>query len=154
MHASSAIARKPILVALAWCWLSLSWAIEPLVALRRVLLLSIVIWSVFLMVQRLGYRSTLTLVRGALVVLLVANFVAVFLFPQTGVHQIDPLGDWLHGLHAFLQVVDPSGHVDRGAGVEHGQVALGAGLAGEDRARGAGVVLRMAAGQRSAVDTR
>lgn len=83
----------PILVALAWCWLSLSWAIDPRVALRRVLLLSIVIWSVFVMVRQLGYRSTLTLVRSALLLLLLANFVTVLFYPKTGVHQIDPLGE-------------------------------------------------------------
>ena len=88
-----------IMLALGWCWISLFWAIEPGISLRRLILVSLTIWSVFLAVRHLEYATTLRLIRVLLVLLLVANYVAL-LWPQFAIHQfaeaIDPslAGDW------------------------------------------------------------
>lgn len=88
----------PLVVALAWCWLSLVWAIDPAVGVRRLILTTIVMWSTFSLVRQLGYERTLLMVRGALVLVLIANFATSLLFPVVGIHQIaeaDGLaGDW------------------------------------------------------------
>lgn len=90
----------PVIFALGWCWLSMIWAIEPSIALRRVLLLTIVTWSIFILVRQLGYRTSLMILRVLLVVLLAANWVTVLSDPGMGIHQInDPddeglVGDW------------------------------------------------------------
>lgn len=89
-----------LLLALGWCWLSLSWAIEPGIALRRLLLTTIVIWTLFLTVEAIGYQRIINVARVVLVVTLVANFLAVILTPSFGIHQFadlsDPglVGDW------------------------------------------------------------
>jgi exopolysaccharide production protein ExoQ len=90
----------PILAALAWCWISLAWAIDPNIAVRRLGLTSMVIWSVFIAVRNLSFQQVATLIRIVLVATLVANFVAVFAFPQQGIHQFNMMedkkliGDW------------------------------------------------------------
>ncbi|NML13286.1 O-antigen ligase family protein [Sphingobium sp. AR-3-1] len=78
----------PILLAISWCWVSLAWAIAPDIAVRRLLLTTVVVWTTFLVVQQAGYRSTLNVVRVALVVALVANYAVVFLDPATGIHMM------------------------------------------------------------------
>jgi exopolysaccharide production protein ExoQ len=77
----------PLAVALLWCWLSLTWAIDPGIAFRRLVLTTVIIWSIFILVRQLGYERTVTILRYALVVLLVANFLTVIAAPQTGIHQ-------------------------------------------------------------------
>jgi len=83
----------PMIFALGWCWLSLIWAIEPSIALRRVLLLTIVIWSIFAMVRQIGYTTSLLVVRALLTVLLAANWITVLSDPHMGIHQLDAAGD-------------------------------------------------------------
>lgn len=79
----------PILViaTLGWCWLSLTWSIAPAIALRRLLLTSLVVWSVFLFVRNAGYALTATVLRWALVVTLIANYIVVFVDPSIGIQQ-------------------------------------------------------------------
>jgi exopolysaccharide production protein ExoQ len=76
----------PILVALAWCWLSLIWAVEPGIAFRRLLLTTSVIWTVCILVHCNGYRQNLNALRAAMVIILVANYLAVWLTPEVGIH--------------------------------------------------------------------
>lgn len=83
----------PVILALAWCWLSMIWAIEPGISFRRVLLLTITTWSIFVLVKQIGYTTTIALVRAILLLLLAANWFTVFNFPLTGIHQIDVDGD-------------------------------------------------------------
>lgn len=78
----------PVLLALGWCWLSIAWAIAPDIAVRRLLLTTLVVWTAFLLVQQMGYRSTLDIMRGVLVVALVANYITVFVDPLTGIHMM------------------------------------------------------------------
>ncbi len=78
----------PILLALGWCWLSLTWAIAPEIGARRLLLTTVICWTTFLVVQQAGYRSTLDIVRSILVVALFANYAVVFLDPSMGIHMM------------------------------------------------------------------
>jgi O-antigen ligase len=75
-----------IIVALAWYWLSVLWAIAPEIALRRIALTTIIIWSIFALVRNIGYTLSLNTVRVVMLVTLVANYIAVFFFPDVGMH--------------------------------------------------------------------
>jgi O-antigen ligase len=98
----SRLIRLPLtlLVAVGWCWASLSWSIAPDEAMRRLSLTTIVIWLIFLLVGEIGAAGTLRAIRIGLVVALIANYGAVLLVPGVGIHQIaeqfDPglVGDW------------------------------------------------------------
>ncbi|MDF0490947.1 O-antigen ligase family protein [Sphingomonas sp. H39-1-10] len=94
-----AVVPWPFWLALAWCWLSLAWALDPGVAVRRLVLTTIIIWSAFAIVRQLGIERTLLFVRLALVAMLIINFVTVIVFPSIGLHDTtsdDPLlvGKW------------------------------------------------------------
>lgn len=94
-----AVVPWPFWLALAWCWLSLAWALDPGVAVRRLVLTTIIIWSAFAIVRQLGIERTLLFVRIALVAMLIINIVTVLAFPQIGLHDStsdDPLlvGNW------------------------------------------------------------
>lgn len=82
-----------MVLAVAYCWISLAWAIEPGIAVRRLMLATILIWIIFILVAELGYRTTITITRMVLVGTLVANFATVLLLPQIGIHQTNDLGD-------------------------------------------------------------
>lgn len=83
----------PIGLALAWCWLSVAWALEPAISVRRVLLMTMVLWSAWVLVDRLRYRMTLKILRSALVLVLAANFLIVWYDPAIGLHHVAPDGD-------------------------------------------------------------
>lgn len=89
-----------VLAMLAWCCLSLTWAIDPGVGARRLLLTIIVTFTVFLLVPRAGYERTVAVVRRILPAILVANYAAVALVPGFAIHHastvIDPglAGAW------------------------------------------------------------
>ena len=82
-----------LVITLAWCWLSVGWAIEPSASIRRLTLTSMLIWTIFLAVDGAGYERTLMLLRAVLVTVLVVNFAAVILMPQVGIHQADSVVD-------------------------------------------------------------
>lgn len=84
---------QPILMTLAFCWLSMAWAINPEIAFRRLILLTVVTWSVFIAVRQLGFRSTIQALRYVLILILVLNFATVALWPSIGIHQFDEHGD-------------------------------------------------------------
>ncbi len=77
----------PHVIALGWCALSLTWALDPSVGLRRLGLTAIVLWSLFALTRQLGPARSVTIVRIVLITLLVANYVAVLAYPKIG---IDP----------------------------------------------------------------
>lgn len=83
-----------MIIALAWCWASLAWSAHPDIALRRLLLTTIVIWTVFLAVGETRYARAVAILRIVLVATLVGNYVAVILFPNFGIHQLSH--DWDH----------------------------------------------------------
>lgn len=89
-----------LVLVLAYCWLSLSWAIEPDVAMRRLVLTTIVVVTLSLSLEHLGSSRTFAQLRLILGAICILNFIAVFAFPSIGVHQIENLrdaalvGDW------------------------------------------------------------
>lgn len=90
----------PIVLALAWCALSLLWSVDIAVGARRLVLTVAVMWSVFLGVRYIPYEQTVLLVRAMLLATLIASVVAVYAFPEFGIHQADDeldkklVGDW------------------------------------------------------------
>lgn len=82
-----------LVVVLAWCLLSVTWAIVPGISMRRLFLTTMVIWTIFMTVRHLGYEATLTTLRVALMALLAANFAAVLVAPGVGIHLVDLTGD-------------------------------------------------------------
>ena len=76
----------PIGIALAWCWISLAWAINFDVALQRVVLTTISVWFAFILVRGGGYERSLEVLRLVLVIALVGNYLTVWLDPPFGMH--------------------------------------------------------------------
>lgn len=86
-------------LALAWCWLSVSWSNVPDVAIRRIALTTMIIFTEFLAVSMLGTETTLRIVTRICIALLAANLLVALLVPSIGVHQSDEIeselaGDW------------------------------------------------------------
>lgn len=92
----------PLTMALAigWFWISLIWAIDPLIALRRLLLTTMIVWTIFMMVEEYGYERTVKATMGFLAVMLFLNYAAIALTPSTAIHSaMDSMdkgliGDW------------------------------------------------------------
>ncbi len=87
------VVPMPLVLALFWCWLSLSWAIEPEVAVRRLVLTTLVIWTIFTLVRHLGYDKSILILRWVFVVTLIACYIAVLATPMIGIHQMNDPGD-------------------------------------------------------------
>lgn len=83
----------PVILVLVWCWASVGWAIDPGIALRRIALTTIVAWTIFALVRRIGHERCLMIVRVALVAALIANYVMVLIDPATGIHQTADVDD-------------------------------------------------------------
>lgn len=88
-----------VLLMLAWCGLSVTWAVAPGVAGRRLGLTMMIVWSVFLLVETAGYERTVRAIRRVLPLVLAANYLAVLLLPAWGIHpasEDDPsiVGAW------------------------------------------------------------
>lgn len=75
-----------VTVLIGYCYLSTLWAIDPATSFRRVTLVAMMTWMTFRCVGELGPDRTLRLLRHFLLVLLVVNFLAVFLLPD-GIHR-------------------------------------------------------------------
>lgn len=82
-----------LMLAIAWCALSIVWAIDPASSGRRFVLLFITTWSAFIIIRQIGYRNTITMIQGALILLLGANYMAVFLNPWHSIHTVMIDGD-------------------------------------------------------------
>lgn len=88
-----------LVVLLAFCLLSVSWAVAPLIALRRIVQTTIVVWIIFRQVNDLGPTRTLRMLRVAMVALLIINYLVVFFTPY-GIHgevfgeASSVVGDW------------------------------------------------------------
>lgn len=76
----------PLLLAVGWCGLSVAWAIEPSISVRRFVLMAMTLWTVFVIVQNMRWPTVLATVRVALVVMLVLNYAAVLLDPVHSIH--------------------------------------------------------------------
>ncbi len=91
-----------LVAVLLWCWLSVTWAIEPGVALRRVLFTTIVTLGVTYSLNMLSYRTAMSILFTWFAVILLLDWLAIPLLPQA-VHQpgeIDKalVGNW-RGVH-------------------------------------------------------
>jgi len=88
-----------LILAIGWCWLSMTWAISPWISVRRLLLTTMIIWTIFLAVEDCGYDRTIKALMIFLAALLVVNFVAVAVWPGA-IHQASDsldkglIGDW------------------------------------------------------------
>ncbi len=87
---------------LLWCWLSVTWAIEPGVALRRVLFTTIVTLGVTYSLNMLSYRTAMSILCTWFAAILLLDWLAIPLLAQA-VHQpgeIDKalVGNW-RGIH-------------------------------------------------------
>lgn len=86
-----------LIALMAWCWLSLSWAIEPGIAVRRLALTTMILLTIFVLVDQAGVRNALNALAALLILALVINFAWVFL--GRGTHlagEFDPalVGNW------------------------------------------------------------
>ncbi|WP_165356445.1 O-antigen ligase [Sphingosinicella sp. BN140058] len=81
-----------VTIALGWCWLSLSWSAVPDVGMRRLILTSIIMFSIFRSVKEIGHERTIALIRLVLLITLVLNYVAIVVTPAA-VHQMAEIGD-------------------------------------------------------------
>jgi len=70
-----------LMLLLAYCLVTVSWAIDPMISVRRLILTGLVIWVVFRCVADLGYDRTLLIMRYLLIALLILNFAAVLFSP-------------------------------------------------------------------------
>jgi|CoawatStandDraft_6_1074263.scaffolds.fasta_scaffold03115_4 exopolysaccharide production protein ExoQ len=90
----------PIIAVLAYCWFSLTWSAVPGIAGRRLMLTTMITWTIFAAIVPLGYARTVYVMRVLMVGVLVTNFAVVLLVPGLGIHQaadvIDAnlIGDW------------------------------------------------------------
>ena len=80
-------------VLLGWCWLSLAWALDPYIAIRRLGLTTLIIWTIFMVVRQLGFEETFRVIRWIMVLVLAANYLAVIGWPAVGIHQVTQIGD-------------------------------------------------------------
>lgn len=89
----------PVLVLLAYCLLSVSWALAPDIAIRRLALTAISVWLCFRGVAVLGYARSLYVVRWVLILFLLLNYLTLIFTPY-GVHEFvlgddtSIVGDW------------------------------------------------------------
>ncbi len=106
VHARGAsfLLRLPIALVplLAWCWLSLIWAIEPAIALRRLAFTTLIILSVAYTVELLSVRQVIGLLLKIFVLIIMADWLAVAIFPlavhQAGETDQNLIGNW-RGIH-------------------------------------------------------
>ncbi|MDP9057746.1 MAG: O-antigen ligase family protein [Pseudomonadota bacterium] len=88
-----------LLLLLGYCLLTSTWAIEPLISLRRLTLTCATLWALFRSISQLGTVRTLRLLRDIVMIMIVVNYFAVFLL-NSGIHAYIPgqdpsiVGDW------------------------------------------------------------
>ncbi|WP_299173222.1 O-antigen ligase family protein [uncultured Brevundimonas sp.] len=89
-----------LMVAVAWCWISVTWSDVPMISARRVLLTTIIIWIVFVAVEDCGYDRTVKTIMVCLAALLLLNYITVISSPATAIHHFVEgedkglIGDW------------------------------------------------------------
>ena len=95
---SAFVLPSSLVIVLAWCWLSLTWALDPATALRRLALTTMLIWVVFSTAQIAGYSAARNAIRAVLALTLLVSFAAVALLPQAihtaGLDGSALAGDW------------------------------------------------------------
>jgi exopolysaccharide production protein ExoQ len=81
--------RVPIGLAilLLWCWLSVTWAIDPAVSFRRVAFTSVVALSVTYSISMIDDRTVMHILARCIGLIIVADW-AVMPFLSQGIHQL------------------------------------------------------------------
>ncbi len=74
-----------VIIALAWCWLSITWSVAPPLAMRRLFLVSILLVTVFLTVREMGYPKALSLLRFLCACAIVISLILIFAVPDLGI---------------------------------------------------------------------
>jgi O-antigen ligase len=96
------VVPAPLAAVLCWCLLSVVWAIEPVIALRRVGLTILVVCTIAACINSIGGAGVLRLLRGVLALVLIANLVSIAVIPQAvhldGERAADLVGAW-RGMH-------------------------------------------------------
>lgn len=87
-----------IIIALLWCWVSVSWAIDADTAVRKLMLTSCVIVTAFAVVPQIGYERAVAILRQQMLVALVLSYLLVLLWPTMGIQSrlgtFDEVGGW------------------------------------------------------------
>lgn len=87
-----------IILVLAWCWISVMWAIDPGIALRRIVLVTIIAMIIFTTVEAAGNERVINALLYVLLLVLAINYLAVFIDPAA-IHPPEPgdpeiVGSW------------------------------------------------------------
>jgi O-antigen ligase len=93
-----------------WFFISLTWAINPAVGFRRLALTLVIIWTTFALVNSLQTKATFNLIRLIFGLILLLNYIAVYVFP--GIGLTDDTYAWLAGAwHGILAEKNHAGAV-------------------------------------------
>lgn len=99
-----------LVIVLLWCLLSISWAIDPGIATRRLMLTIIIISCVMCSVDMLGTQRSLQVLRFVLATILIVNCVSILVLPQAvhlpGEFEGELAGNW-RGLHYHKNIAGP-----------------------------------------------
>jgi exopolysaccharide production protein ExoQ len=100
----------PLMAALGWFLLSVTWSLAPDISLRRIVLSFCAILTTFLLVRQLGMDRSVRLLTGFLAVLIAINLISIFILPQA-VHtqgELDQalVGNW-RGLYFHKNIAGP-----------------------------------------------
>ena len=100
----------PVMMTLCWFFLSITWSIAPDVSLRRCIFTTLICFSVFQLAINLGPARMLRLTTNFLAILLLVNFVSVFIVNQAvhlpGEPATELIGNW-RGLHSHKNTAGP-----------------------------------------------
>lgn len=76
---------------LAWCWISSLWAVDFSIAVRRLVLTTITIWTLFISAEHAGYERAIRMTRWLFLATLVLNYLNVMTSPLA----IEQVGDFI-----------------------------------------------------------
>lgn len=85
-----------LVVAIAWCWLTVTWSIAPAISLRRIAQITIAVFVIFTVVTQLGYDRSLHMVRWCFAGVLLLCYLVLLIDPDKGIQlartNVDPNG--------------------------------------------------------------
>lgn len=87
-----------MLAALLWCWLSVSWAIDPGSSIRKLSLTTCIIITAFATVSLVSYERCVAILRRQALIALILCYLMVVLLPSAGIQgrlgTLDEVGGW------------------------------------------------------------
>jgi len=88
-HGLKGLLALPLTMAitLTWFWITISWAIAPGIAIRRLILTTLLIVTIFISVRELGTDRIITVMRKVFAFTLLVNYVFAIAIPSVGVHN-------------------------------------------------------------------